>query len=343
MNTSPSFFTKIGSALDRLWRFWMDDIRRRRTLAGKVASISIGLFAICCACSVPMAILSPSRSTNQTAQAGRQVASNSGSAALDEEATTETSEPTPEQSAPTATQKQDVVVTEYPMLREPSAFADAIGTVCPGDQVTYLEQHEAAILHYFRVRIEATGEACDARRVPVGEEGWVVDTALTPPSVGVAAVPSTTPEPTTTPRPTRTPLPPTPTPDPADVAAQAYVADVRTQITAISRALQELGELSQSPQFGDQDWIMQMALQTVLIEEGHRQLTELTPPGDAGELHASVLDATSDCAGAMDPLRRGIDALDTALIGQATELMQSCGAKIQLAVPQMEAYVQEHQ
>jgi len=47
---------QMGSALARLWRWWMADIGRRSAW-GKLASIGIGLFAICCLLSLALSAM----------------------------------------------------------------------------------------------------------------------------------------------------------------------------------------------------------------------------------------------------------------------------------------------
>jgi hypothetical protein len=42
----------LARGAERVWRFWIADIQKRKSFGGKVASIGIGLFAICCLCSV---------------------------------------------------------------------------------------------------------------------------------------------------------------------------------------------------------------------------------------------------------------------------------------------------
>lgn len=52
MNVLARIATSITAAGRRLFAYWTGDIRKRRTLSGKLASLGIGFFAICCALSV---------------------------------------------------------------------------------------------------------------------------------------------------------------------------------------------------------------------------------------------------------------------------------------------------
>jgi hypothetical protein len=60
MKTLGKVVQQIVNALFRLWRWWMADITKRQGI-GKIASISIGLFVICCVCSIPIGLTSPRR------------------------------------------------------------------------------------------------------------------------------------------------------------------------------------------------------------------------------------------------------------------------------------------
>jgi len=57
MSTVKNVLTRILVGLSRAWRFWMDDIQRRRGCVGKGLSISIGIMVLVCACTVPISIL----------------------------------------------------------------------------------------------------------------------------------------------------------------------------------------------------------------------------------------------------------------------------------------------
>src|SRR4051812_49115056 len=55
----------LGSIFNRisgLFVLWMRDIRGRKSLLGKLASLAIGVFVLCCACSFGLAAV---RSTDQ--------------------------------------------------------------------------------------------------------------------------------------------------------------------------------------------------------------------------------------------------------------------------------------
>jgi hypothetical protein len=48
---------RLAAALHAVFSWWMQDIRRRKSLIGKAASLCIGLFAICCVCSIGLGVV----------------------------------------------------------------------------------------------------------------------------------------------------------------------------------------------------------------------------------------------------------------------------------------------
>lgn len=156
-------------SLARLGRYWANDMRSRTTTTGKVASFAVGMFAILCACSLPLSLLSPGGGSSR--------------------AQTSTGAFAASAVAPT-----DEVVAETSLRAEPSALALSIGVLCPGDGLNYLAQHQAGRDGFFQVSISSLGPDCDARRAKLGMEGWVNIEHVTPPSDGLAAVPVWEPE-----------------------------------------------------------------------------------------------------------------------------------------------------
>lgn len=214
--------------LERLGRYWVNDMRSRKTTSGKIASFSIGMFAIMCACSLPGAWLNPqsqSISTQAHSDAAPQpvIAVMSGEPLNETQAAHSDTAPQPVIAAsydPSAAippvSARDSVATKAILRAEPSAFSPSIAILCPGDSLTYLEQHQAAIFRYYRVQVSAVGQDCDERHVQAGAEGWVNVEEVAAPSDGVASVPTTTPRPDPTPRPRSTERPqPTEHPRPA--------------------------------------------------------------------------------------------------------------------------------
>lgn len=168
----------------------------------KVVGIStLALIGLC----VLGAILAPRTPSTNTSSTSRQMEPTSPVAATGSVAPEETSSPDPTDEPPPESATvalADIAIKKTTLRQEPSAMADSVGYVCPNDKLAYLAQHKALLFEYYRVKVLEQGESCDARRVPVGEEGWVNSSDVAPPSVDTASIPTATPEPTRTPKPT---------------------------------------------------------------------------------------------------------------------------------------------
>lgn len=198
--------TRIGRLTRRLGRYWIADIRRRKTAQGKVASFSIGMFALLCICSLPVAWFGPDRPSPATHATVRQAIA--ASPTVKPAAMSEGDPVTPAS-----------VLRQSPLRENPSALATSIGVVCPGDRLQYVAQHQS-VVDYVRVTVQATGPACDDRHVRAGAEGWIDMKDVRPPSGGLTALPTTTPQPSRI---------PTVTPPPPPVGQVSQVINVRSE------------------------------------------------------------------------------------------------------------------
>jgi outer membrane biosynthesis protein TonB len=151
--------------------------------------------------------------------------------------------------------------------------------------------------------------------------------------------PTATPQPTATPTPvpptptpvpptptpvppTPTPVPPTPTPEPALTAEEeAYIEAVVAQAEVMAESLTSLGELMQDPQFFDENWIMNVAVELVLIQMVYDEATELEVPPKFAEVHDLYLQGMSLFNDMTYDLIYGIDNLDIDRINAATQKM----------------------
>ena len=51
MDVVRSILLAIGRTITRAWNSWLAAIPKRQSFGGKAASLGIGLFVLCCACS----------------------------------------------------------------------------------------------------------------------------------------------------------------------------------------------------------------------------------------------------------------------------------------------------
>lgn len=201
----------LFQTLAHLGRYWLNDMRRRTTMTGRVASFGIGMFAFLCACSLPLALLSPDRAAT-TAQAQRrpsielEAAAGSERTAATQQALTPrpigttqpalTQEPAPTKP-PSPTVEPTATVpapptgqhTQVANLRSaPRVAADTVvAKLCPGDSLEYVSRQQVGDEIWFRVRVVAAGTDCDPQRASLGLEGWAAASVLAEPSYDVRA------------------------------------------------------------------------------------------------------------------------------------------------------------
>lgn len=129
-------------------------------------------------------------------------------------------------------------------------------------------------------------------------------------------------------KPTNTPVPapPTPTPNPA-AAYRAFFTDTMGNLSA---AMTEFGDLNnragQDPSlFTDQSWILNVAAQTVIIEEESQRLIDYplnNVPLSVLEAHAKFVEAATLLRDSMPIYREGVDTRNPELITTASEMAQ---------------------
>lgn len=195
--------------LGRLGRYWLNDMRGRRTAKGKLASFSIGMFAILCACSVPLALFGPDTSSTsarpvaqgefEAAPSRREFArgavqreqpvASTATSRPDPTATARPTSPPPPTRIPTATVPAPPVGQSERVANVRSAprVADdtVIGKLCPGDSLEYVSMQQVGDELWFRVRVASIGADCDPQRASVGLEGWAAASVLAEPSYDV--------------------------------------------------------------------------------------------------------------------------------------------------------------
>ncbi len=157
-------------------------------------------------------------------------------------------------------------------------------------------------------------------------------------------IPTPTPiPPTVTPKPTNTPAPAAEGETPLDVQPYvlAYVLGTGEKMQTMGSALSSISELMQNPQFGNDEWTIDVALQVVTVQQVHKELTEMDVPPEMSEIHEAVLDGTADCNEAMDYLVSGLDNGNIDDVNTAATLMAQCGNKMQKPTTMMQEYVNQ--
>ncbi len=141
--------------------------------------------------------------------------------------------------------------------------------------------------------------------------------------------------PTASPQPTVAPAP-----DAGD--AQRYFSLVMGPTGDLGQALTNMGNLLQNPRIGNSDWTTDVAENLVAIRTAHTQLTQVTPPAAMRDIHANLIDATSDCNDATYHVATGIDTSNVAEMHTATDLLASCTRKITRTTKMLKDYSEAH-
>jgi len=163
-----------------------------------------------------------------------------------------------------------------------------------------------------------------ATRTAVAPTPAPTDTPIPPP-----------PPPTDTPipQPTDTPIPPEAEPQPpqVDPELEQYREDMLANFDLLSTALINLSALSTNPQIGDPDWTTDTALQLVAIQMVYENVIAMPAPAEMTEFHGALTEALMDCYLMTDYYTSGVDNMNIDDINTATELMTSCGQKLETA------------
>jgi hypothetical protein len=193
--------------------------------------------------------------------------------------------------------------------------------------------------------VAALAVACLVGMVVQGvvmDEGGVVTATAVPVDTATdvpepTAIPSSTdtatPEPTKTPEPTATDTPvPTPT---ADLGA--YSDELEDVLTGLADGMGRVGELAYEADFYDQGWHDDMMAAIGDVQASYERLEAMEPPPAMAEVHGTIVWAARDCYDAMPYLARGVEDLDADQVQRATQLMQSCNAKMEIANEQIDS------
>jgi hypothetical protein len=142
--------------------------------------------------------------------------------------------------------------------------------------------------------------------------------------------------PTKMPVPTPTISKPTPASTPASDQKKAYLLKAQPHIEIIGSSLDTITSLLRSPMLESDTWKASVQLQIVLMQQAHKDLTELTPPPEMADYHAALLAATGDCNTSMDYLGRALKTPNETDINTANTFLASCGEKASKAVDLLE-------
>ncbi len=109
---------------------------------------------------------------------------------------------------------------------------------------------------------------------------------------------------------------------------QNYAATMADHGSRVSEALGNLGDLMANPQFLDDEWILDVAIEITIIRLLYEEAQEIEPPNSMADIHYNYMQAMWHYDRSVDLIVEGIDTLNADLIYQATSEMEAGGEYI---------------
>ena len=124
-------------------------------------------------------------------------------------------------------------------------------------------------------------------------------------------------------------------------AELSYAATIGEQVTTVGRALTELGQLLQSPQYGTEEWVLQTATRIATIWTSCNKTIELEPPDSMAHIHYKYVQGMKHFNTTAELLAHGIDESDPDLLNEAMAEMETGAQLIDEANKLMEEFTEE--
>lgn len=126
------------------------------------------------------------------------------------------------------------------------------------------------------------------------------------------------------------------TPDiPVDV--ELYVLEVTQHATTMGQAINDMSELLLAPDIGNTDWMIDLAVAFVTIQQAHKGIVALEVPPAMVGVHREVLSMSMACNNATLAISSGIDNFDVDELNRGSDLLSLCAANAQSATAAMSA------
>jgi len=125
-------------------------------------------------------------------------------------------------------------------------------------------------------------------------------------------------------------------------AEQSYATTIAVQAITVGRALTELGQLLQSPQYGTEEWILETATQFATIWTACNKTMELEPPESMAHIHYKYVEGMQHFNTMTELLARGIDESDPDLLNEAIVEMETGAQLMDEATKLMEEFTEGH-
>jgi hypothetical protein len=107
-----------------------------------------------------------------------------------------------------------------------------------------------------------------------------------------------------------------------------YLSEVGEQLNDVGNALSTMGELTGRADLFSDEWIVDMALQFVLIRFTREDALALDPPDGLNDVHTIWLSTLDTLVDATDLMGEGIDEFDADKIDASSELILEATAQL---------------
>jgi len=151
----------------------------------------------------------------------------------------------------------------------------------------------------------------------------------------VVAEPTPEPSPSPEPTPTATPEPSMPT---VTAAECQYLSEVGQQVADIGNAFSNIGEIAGRDDLLSDEWIMDMAVQFVVIQLTEEAALALDPPASLDDIHSGWLSILDKAVQATELMTEGIDEIDASKIDAASGLLIDVNLQTQELTPLIEDF-----
>ncbi|HUX49142.1 MAG TPA: zinc ribbon domain-containing protein [Dehalococcoidia bacterium] len=120
---------------------------------------------------------------------------------------------------------------------------------------------------------------------------------------------------------------------------QNYAATMADHSGRVSEALGNMADLMGNPQFFDDEWIMDVAIEFTVIKLLYDEALEMEPPSSMAAIHYKYTQAMSHLNSYVDLMTEGIDTLDADLMDQATSELELAGEYLNEATELTEDFI----
>jgi len=121
-----------------------------------------------------------------------------------------------------------------------------------------------------------------------------------------------------------------------------YAATMADHSSMVIETLGNLSDLLDNPQFLDDEWILDVAIELALIKTLYDEAMKMEPPSSMADIHYKYIQAMSHLNNFVDLEAEGIGTLDVDLLDQATSELELAGEYINEATEMTEDFLAAH-